>query len=105
MIENTSSQFCSVQCGDNFFASQTTRGMEMSNCGQTNIFFSKLKIQSRVVNQFAFNFPSWVHLIWQENNHQLALYFPMMAPNKPTCFFLKIQYRIVNQGVKVTLTP
>ena len=84
MMAHISSLLCSIECGDILFARQTTRGMETPTCGQTNIFFSKLKIQSRVVNQFVFNFPPWVHLIWLENNHQLALYFP---PNKPTCFF------------------
>ena len=32
------STFCLLECGDIFFACQTTRGMEMSKCRGTNIF-------------------------------------------------------------------
>ena len=38
MVANISSQLCSVECGDIFYATQTTSGIETSNCGDTNIF-------------------------------------------------------------------
>ena len=38
MINTILSELCSVECGDIFFACQTTRGMEMSKCRDTNIF-------------------------------------------------------------------
>ena len=47
VIAIVSSQLCNVECGDIFFASQTTSGMKKPNCRDTKMFsFSKVKMQS-----------------------------------------------------------